>query len=103
MKTGASKTLAFYLNIMFWAGFMAAVSVNSLFQDFAGQQRMRDWVSSHWIDGWVTVPLAAAVLGLCVIIKIKLPNNAQDICSRYAADAFNEIANKINKENGNEP
>lgn len=46
----------------FIAGFIAAMSIRMLIEDFHGQERMIEMVTESWLTPWIGVPCAIAGL-----------------------------------------
>lgn len=59
----------------FWAGFMAALSAISLSQDFLGQELYIQIAQEHWVDSWITAPIALLVLGVSMVWSIRKSRN----------------------------
>ena len=55
-------------NVWRWfrGGVISAIAGMSLWQDGLGQERYLEVVRSRWTTGWVTVPLALALLAFVV-------------------------------------
>lgn len=48
----------------FFAGALFEVALRSLSQDFHGKEAYLRMVDAGWVSGWITVPIALAVLAL---------------------------------------
>lgn len=65
----------------FWAGFVMALALHSLYQDALGRDRYIESVRVGWVSAWVSVPLALLALLLSVAWLV-----AADLSSRKESD-----------------
>lgn len=62
------------IEISFICGFVTALSLFSLYQDYLGLEGSIKCLTEHWVSGYVTVPLALITLTLSLFYYFGIKN-----------------------------
>ncbi len=65
MKQSRNKIM-----VGFWVGVLTTIACESLIQDAMGRDAFVQYVQTHWVAGWVSVPIAIVALVVAVALYV---------------------------------